>query len=90
LLPSRQAGAPFCSKVKAAGAMKQLLNQLDYKHIFISYNDEGIIPLEQMQSLCSETGQYSLIKEEYQRFKADAKRKQSQTSTVEYLHCISR
>lgn len=82
--------SPFCSKVKAAGAMKQLLDQLDYRHIFISYNDEGIVPLEEMQSICSEAGQYFLIKEKYQRFKADAKRKTKQNSTVEYLHCIKR
>lgn len=82
--------SPFCSKVKCVGAMKQLLQQLDYKHIFISYNDEGIIPMEAMQEICSSTGKYFLIEKDYQRFKSDNSRQQKQAATVEYLHYIER
>lgn len=81
--------SPFCSKVKCVGAMKQLLNNLDYKHIFISYNNEGIIPIDTMQELCSNTGDYTTIQTDYQRFKSD-NRNQKQTSTIEYLHYIKR
>jgi len=82
--------SPFCSKVKCAAAMQQLLNNLDYKHIFISYNNEGIIPLEKMQDMCAATGDYKLISTDYQRFKSDSSRTQKQDSTVEYLHYIKR
>lgn len=82
--------SPFCSKVKCVEAMKQLLSQLDYKHIFISYNDEGIIPMSKMQDMCASAGSYELIQVDYQRFKSDSKREQKQDSTVEYLHYIKR
>lgn len=82
--------SPFCSKVKCVDAMKQLLNNLDYKHIFISYNDEGIIPMQKMQDMCTDAGEYELIQVDYQRFKSDGKREQKQDSTVEYLHYIKR
>ena len=81
--------SPFCSKVKARGAMSQLLDQLDYRDIFISYNDEGIISLEEMRAICEQHGTYSLIERDYQRFKAN-EGKQRQTKTVEYLHHIRR
>lgn len=81
--------SPFCSKVKARGAMQQLLDQLDYRDIFISYNDEGIITLEEMASICEQHGTYSLIERDYQRFKANDG-KQRQTQTVEYLHHVKR
>ena len=82
--------SPFCSKVKCVGAMQTLLNNLDYKHIFISYNDEGIIPMHKMQELCSAAGEYSLIQTDYQRFKSNSTTKQKQDSTIEYLHYIKR
>lgn len=82
--------SPFCSKPKAAAALDQLISQLDYEWIFISYNDEGIVTLPQMEAICSKHGQYELVQTAYQRFKADAKRKQAQQGTVEYLHVIRR
>lgn len=81
--------SPFCSKVKARGAMQQLLDQLDYRDIFISYNDEGIITLDEMRAICEQHGTYSLIERDYQRFKANDG-KQKQTQTVEYLHHVKR
>lgn len=82
--------SPFCSKTKAAKALDQLIAQLDYSWIFISYNDEGIVSATQMQDICSKYGQYEVIQTNYQRFKADAKRKQAQQGTVESLHVIRR
>lgn len=82
--------SPFCSKVKCVQAMNQLLDSLDYKHIFISYNDEGIIPMSKLQEICANAGDYELIQTDYQRFKSDSKREQKQDSTVEYIHYIKR
>lgn len=82
--------SPFCSKVKCVGAMEDLLSALDYKHIFISYNDEGIIPMQKMQDICSKFGEYEIIQTDYKRFKSDSSRTQKQDSTIEYLHYIKR
>ena len=82
--------SPFCSKVKAESAMRTVLTNLDYKYIFISYNDEGILSLDKLESICSEHGDYTLHQTDYARFKSDTGRKQKQDSTIEYLHCIKR
>ena len=84
--------SPYCSKVKITSAFEALIEQLNFSHVFISYNDEGILAKKDFERICSEYGDFETIvlNSEYQRFKADSNRTQSADVTVEYLYHLSK
>jgi len=58
------------------------------KFIFLSYNNEGLLPLEEIRSIMSKRGKYGFVTRDYHRFKADGMREYSANRTVEYLHYV--
>ncbi|TCK98455.1 adenine-specific DNA-methyltransferase [Natranaerovirga hydrolytica] len=78
----------YCSKVKAQDAFENLMNHADFKYIFLSYNDEGIIPLDTIEKIMGSKGQYGRFEQSYRRYKADNSRTYSQNNTTEYLHYV--
>ena len=80
----------YCSKVKIKPAFSNLIQDLSFEHIFISYNDEGILLQEDFEDICSTYGEFSefVLNDKYQRFKADSSRQQKQLTTVEYLFYV--
>lgn len=78
----------FCIKNKAAGYLESLIKRANFKYIFLSYNDEGIIPLEEIERIFSKYGAYSKEEIDYRRFKADSNREYKKAKTIEYLHCL--
>lgn len=84
--------SPYCSKVKIKEAFEDLISGAKFSHIFISYNDEGILNREDFESICSKYGSFEtiILDGEYRRFKADSSRVQKQDSTIEYLYYIKK
>jgi adenine-specific DNA-methyltransferase len=82
--------SPYCQKGKVAGVFEDLIRNADFKYIFLSYNNEGLLSDTIIQKIMSKYGTYSLRKKKYQRFKADKteKRNHTATSTYEYLHIL--
>ncbi|WP_134044534.1 DNA adenine methylase [Helicobacter pullorum] len=78
----------WCKKAKVYGELEYLIKNANFKLIFLSYNDEGLLSLEQIQELFSQYGKYSCKTTIHQRFKADSKRVQKQDKTLEYLHIL--
>lgn len=78
----------WCSKKTAAQALEDLIKNANFKYIFLSYNNEGIIPFEEIKSIMSKYGEYKLFAKEYKRFKADNDRNYKSNKTIEYLHCL--
>lgn len=78
----------FCVKAKVCDAFENLIKNANFKYIFLSYNNEGLMSLEQIKEIMSKYGDYSLYTQEYRRFKADSNRNNKATSTIEYLHCL--
>ena len=56
----------------------------------LSYNNEGLMSVEDIQTIMSKYGKYDLAQTDYQRFKADASRFNKADSTVEYLHILEK
>lgn len=77
----------YSQKAKALDTLDNLLSNADYKYIFISYNDEGIISLEDMKKTMNKHGQYILKTKQYQRYKSNTN-KQSQNIVSEQLHIL--
>ena len=78
----------YCRKDAAARAMEQLIRAARTKHILVSYNDEGVMSLEDIQQILSLRGEPKLFYTEYNRFKADNGREYKKDSTVEYVHYV--
>lgn len=77
----------YSIKKKALKALEDLLSNSDFKYIFLSYNDEGIISMDDMKAAMSKFGTYSLKKKEYRRYKSN-NHEQTQDSVYELLHIL--
>lgn len=78
----------FCVKNKVADAFDELIKNAGFKYIFMSYNNEGLMPLETIEKIMKNYGDYKIYTKQYRRFKADNARDCKSDSTTEYLHCL--
>ncbi|MDE2030703.1 MAG: DNA adenine methylase [Patescibacteria group bacterium] len=80
----------YCSKVQVKEEFKNLILKAKARYIFLSYNNEGLMSLDDIKEVMSLKGKYGYFKKEYGRFKADKtdNRKHKATKTVEYLHYV--
>lgn len=78
----------FCKKNQVSSALEELVKNAKFSYVFLSYNDEGLLGLEEIRSIFEKYGKYSVISLPYQRFKADNTRNHKQDSTIEYLHIL--
>lgn len=82
----------FCKKKEVEKSFDDLIKNANFKYIFLSYNNEGIMPSEIIKKILSKYGKYDLLTTEYQRFRADKKenRNHKASSTTEYLHILEK
>lgn len=80
----------YCSKRTVSPVFDDLIKNADFKYIFLSYNNEGLMSLDEIKDIMSKYGRYSMYKTEYKRFRADKdnNRNHKANSTTEYLHCL--
>lgn len=80
----------FCSKRTVAATFEDLIKNAQFKYIFLSYNNEGLMSLDTIKEIMSKYGEYRFFTKEYKRFKADKdeNRNIAADSTTEYLHCL--
>lgn len=80
----------FCSKRTVYDTFEGLIKTAQFKYIFLSYNNEGLMTLDTIKEIMSKYGQYHFFTKEYKRFKADKNenRNIAADSTTEYLHCL--
>ena len=80
----------YCVKKEVESAFEDLIKNAKFKYIFLSYNDEGIIPLNKIKEIMSKYGEYKVYEKNHKRFKADSKRDYLKDSTIEYIHCLKK
>lgn len=82
----------FCSKNSVSKSFEELIKNANFKHTFLSYNNEGLMSASEIKSIMSKYGKYELITTEYQRFRADKEenRIHKADSTTEYLHILEK
>lgn len=80
----------YCSRSNVKKAYRELINNLDAKYIFLSYNDEGLMTLADIREIMETRWEYGVFTQEYQRFRADKKtaRNHKKDSVIEYLHYV--
>lgn len=80
----------YSSKKQVKDAFLELITKANAKYIFLSYNNEGLLSLGEIEEIMSSRGQYGVFEKEYQRFKADKTENRNHKSekTIEYLHYV--
>lgn len=80
----------FCFKRTVEQEFDDLIKNANFKYIFLSYNDEGLMSLNTIKNIMSKYGKYNIFTKKYKRFKADKNENRNITkdTTIEYLHYI--
>ena len=80
----------YCSRTQVKKAFKDLILKAKTKYIFLSYNNEGLMTLDDIKEIMSLRGKYGYFTKEYNRFKADKPENRNYTAnkTTEYLHYV--
>lgn len=68
LRPWEAQASDFCHKLRAPGAMKEILDAIDAKYVFVSYSQDGHITHEQMMELLQAHGEVSFLEIPYRRY----------------------
>lgn len=82
----------FCSARTVVEAFDDVLKHADFEYIFLSYNNEGLMPFEVIENTMKKYGEYDRFSTDYRRFKADKdeNRNIKANKTTEYLHVLRR
>ncbi|MGL4942162.1 MAG: DNA adenine methylase [Thermoguttaceae bacterium] len=80
----------YCLRTQVKKAFRDLVLKANTKYIFLSYNNEGLLTLDDIQEVMSLRGVYGCFTREYNRFKADKSENRNYVSntTTEYLHYV--
>ena len=97
-LPKGKTGLPkyqkskYCSKNYVLNEFESLIKNADFKFIFLSYNNEGLMSVDEVKKIMSKYGKYDIATTDYQRFKADTdeNRNHKANRTEEYLHILEK
>ena len=82
----------YCKKNEVAKSFEALIRNANFKYIFLSYNNEGLMSEDEVRKIMENYGYYDLKTKEYQRFKADKteNRNHKANMTYEYLHILEK
>lgn len=82
----------YCSTNTVKEEFEQIIKNANFKYIFLSYNNEGLMSTQDIKNIMSKYGKYDLVQQKYQRFKADKteNRNHKSDSTIEFLHVLEK
>jgi len=80
----------FCYRRSAPEAFRRLLEQIDARHIVLSYNTEGIIPFDELVDLMSSQGRVELHGNEYVKYRGGKQSLSRQVHNLEFVLVLDR
>jgi len=80
----------YCKKSEAYRTFEELIKNARFNHIFLSYNNEGLMHVGDLQNIMSKYGHYRLEKIAYKRFKANRLKDRKADTTYEYIHILEK
>lgn len=82
----------WCRRGTVLNSFEELIKNANFKYIFLSYNNEGLMSEAQVRNLMKKYGNYELVTKKYRRFKADKteNRNHKASMTYEYLHILEK
>ncbi len=79
----------YCKAKTALEALEEMISKAQFKTIFLSYNNEGLIPQEVVCEMMKKYGRYELFSHEHPRFKAHTHHGKN-LKTIEFLHVLEK
>lgn len=87
LRPWRDQYSNFCSKVKVRSSFDLIIRNLKCDNIFISYSEDGLLPIHDLVDFLSQYGQVKVHEIRYKRFRSNNSTKGLElTEYLIYLH----
>ena len=96
LVPDSDKRSDWSRAGKCETAFEELIARAPWRHVVMSYNDEGIIPESTIERVLKEHGRadsYKRYSRSYKRYRSDADsedRKYKGDRVQEFLYCVSR
>lgn len=86
------AKSAYCKKNEVSQSFESLVKNADFKYLFLSYNNEGLMTKKEVETIMKRYGRYHIETKDYQRFKADKteNRNHKTDKTTEYLHILEK
>ena len=80
----------YSYKRKVKNTFEDLIKNSDFEHIFISYNNEGILSLDYFKDMLGKYGRLIIFEKDYKTYKSDKKRNNKSEFVVEYLFYLKK
>lgn len=82
----------YCKSKTVNEQLEDLIRHADFRYIYLSYNNEGLMSISDVEEIFSRYGEYSLYQSDYKRFRADKEenRNHKSSTTTEYLHVLKK
>lgn len=82
----------YCGRKTVKEALGGLIRDARFKYIILSYNNEGLMPFDEIKRIMSLYGHYDVVSQQYHRFRADKEQNRNHlaSSTIEYLHILEK
>ena len=82
----------YCKKTEVKNSFRELIQNIDAKYVFLSYNCEWLMNIDDIKEIMSLRWEYWVFTKECRRFKADKTENRNHTaeSTFEYLHILEK
>lgn len=87
LRPWRDQYSNFCSKVRIRNAFDMIIKNINCRNLFISYSEDGLLPIDDLMDFLRQYGNVELSKIRYKRFRSNNSQKELElTEYLIYLH----
>lgn len=77
----------YSKKKYVNDSLEDLIKNANFRYIFLSYNDDGLMSVDDVRDIMSKYGEYKLVKKEYRRF---ISQNMQRSSTFEHLHILEK
>jgi adenine-specific DNA-methyltransferase len=71
LRPWEENKSRFCDRSDAVNALRELISLAQFKHLFLSYNSEGMITHDQIMEILALRGEVSFSEASYRRYRSN-------------------
>ncbi len=78
----------YCYRDSAVSAFTGLLENLDARHILVSYSTDGIIPFETMKEICGKRGRLSIVTDQYTKYRGGKQSNSRLNTNIEFILTI--
>jgi adenine-specific DNA-methyltransferase len=80
----------YSYKRKVKITFEDLIKNADFEHIFISYNNEGILSVDDFKDILGKYGRLVIFEKDYKTYKADKNRSNKSEFVIEYLFYLKK